>query len=122
MNEEIKARWVAELRSGDRRQVTGALRRDGGFCCLGVLCDLAAADGVGRWVDYSDEPDRFVSAKNDGDWSPGVLPIAVQEWSGLDTSDPSVLGDDAVSMSLANRNDDLGTSFADIADLIKRGL
>lgn len=41
MNQEIKKRWVAALRSGDYKQGTGALRNaDNKFCCLGVLCDL----------------------------------------------------------------------------------
>lgn len=41
MNPEIKARWVAALRSGEYEQATGQLRNEHGeFCCLGVLCDL----------------------------------------------------------------------------------
>ena len=31
---------VAALRSGKYKQCTGALRKDDGFCCLGVACDV----------------------------------------------------------------------------------
>ncbi len=38
MNPEIKARWVAELRSGRHVQGKGRLRNsDGSMCCLGIL-------------------------------------------------------------------------------------
>lgn len=42
MNPELKAKWVAALRSGEYEQTTGTLRDvDGhGFCCVGVLADV----------------------------------------------------------------------------------
>jgi hypothetical protein len=56
MNPEIKARWVAALRSGEYQQTTGNLRTENGFCCLGVLCDLhSKATGIEWAVDtYGD--------------------------------------------------------------------
>jgi hypothetical protein len=54
MNPEVKARWVAALRSGEYKQGKGALRLNNKFCCLGVLCDL-----------YGDDYDAL-SAHNDG--------------------------------------------------------
>jgi len=52
MNKEIQARWFEALLSGDYPQTRGTLHRihaspinDAGFCCLGVLCELAVADG-----------------------------------------------------------------------------
>lgn len=63
MNPEIKAKWVAALRSGDYEQGRGYLHR-GGFCCLGVACDLfiketgrACWDGDGDFDDF-DDPDE----------------------------------------------------------------
>lgn len=41
----IKTKWVEALRSGDYKKAKGALARDGGFCCLGVLCDLQVVPG-----------------------------------------------------------------------------
>lgn len=53
MNKEIADRWVTELRSGNYPQTTGMLHviestteRPTGFCCLGVLCEMAVKDGV----------------------------------------------------------------------------
>lgn len=38
MREDVKDKWVAELRSGKHRQAIGRLLdQDGSMCCLGVL-------------------------------------------------------------------------------------
>lgn len=51
MNQELKAKWVAALRSGEYQQATGALKVLDGYCCLGVFCVVAglpiSANGVG---------------------------------------------------------------------------
>lgn len=51
MNSKIKARWVAALRSGEYKQGDRRVLNDGqgGFCCLGVLCDLYAKDTGTEW-------------------------------------------------------------------------
>lgn len=46
MNREIAIEWVSELRSGKYQQTTGYLQNENGFCCLGVLCDMAVAADV----------------------------------------------------------------------------
>lgn len=48
MDEELKAKWVAALRSGKYTQTKGTLRDDRGFCCLGVLLDVWG-DCNGGW-------------------------------------------------------------------------
>jgi hypothetical protein len=52
MDKEVKPKWVAALRDGSHQQTTGKLRTtDGaGFCCLGVLVDVA---GEGHWENDS---------------------------------------------------------------------
>jgi hypothetical protein len=40
MKKEIKKRWVDALRSGEFRQGRRYLKRDGKYCCLGVLCEI----------------------------------------------------------------------------------
>jgi hypothetical protein len=45
MNKELKARWVAALRSGKYAQGQGYLRVGDNFCCLGVLCDIIDSKG-----------------------------------------------------------------------------
>jgi hypothetical protein len=44
MTAELKAQWLDALRSGRYTQATHYLKIDGGFCCLGVLCDIQGAD------------------------------------------------------------------------------
>lgn len=47
MDEAVKGRWISALRSGDYDQTTGQLADgQGGFCCLGVLCNLLEEDGI----------------------------------------------------------------------------
>lgn len=49
MSPELKAKWVAALRSGEYKQGREVLRNGDQFCCLGVLCDiigLEVLDGV----------------------------------------------------------------------------
>ena len=53
MNKDIKTLWVAALRSGDYEQAQGVLKRDGGFCCLGVLCDLHSKQYERKWYNGS---------------------------------------------------------------------
>lgn len=50
---EIKQKWIKALRSGEYQQTKGRLKRDDGFCCLGVLCDVYDPSG---WV--NDQPKR----------------------------------------------------------------
>lgn len=47
MNPEVKAEWLAALRSGAYKQAQARLfdPETGGYCCLGVLCDIAEKRG-----------------------------------------------------------------------------
>ncbi len=41
MKQTVMKQWVKALRSGKYKQTTGVLKKPrGGFCCLGVLCDI----------------------------------------------------------------------------------
>lgn len=45
MDAELKAKWVATLRSGNYEQGKGSLRTVANeCCCLGVLCDIIAPE------------------------------------------------------------------------------
>lgn len=48
MDNELKAKWTAALRSGEFVQGRDALHKDGAYCCLGVLCKVAGADMSGE--------------------------------------------------------------------------
>ena len=90
----VQRQWVEALRSGKYKQAKKALRVGDGFCCLGVLCDLAQQAGVGKW-----EGARFLEQVAE-------TPERVMQWAGLKDG----CGQFSDS-SLAEQND-LGKSFA----------
>lgn len=104
MKPEIKELWLKALRSGEYKQAKNYLRRNDQFCCLGVLCDLHAKAGLGFW-----DGENYL-------WEGKVLPRTIQEWAGLNTSEPEAEG-----RTLSGLNDD-GVDFNEIADIIERGL
>lgn len=150
MKQDIKERWLAALRSGEYPQAEGYLApaimdddeqyKPRGFCCLGVLCEIAVADGIveralnGEHYEYADEGSE--------------LPDAVQRWAGLSQAIPDVrtehIHDDQCLMnedggcdwldnpvtpddglqefSLAELNDERHLNFDQIADIIERRL
>jgi hypothetical protein len=123
MNPEIKARWVAALRSGEYKQTRRKLRdNNGGHCCLGVLCDLFAKEGGKPWRtrELSEQGPHqsynLLSSLSDANL-PGA---AVCVWAGLDPYQSGVqIG--AVKGTLFDHNDD-GCTFAEIADAIEAQL
>ena len=122
MRDDIKRRWVDALRSGEYAQGQERLRVNDEFCCLGVLCDLAAKDGVVRVEDeIVDGEERRIYYYGDGKelLSDLFLPASVRIWAGLDDDNPRVLSDDASSLASLN---DSGYSFLDIAEIIQEQL
>lgn len=143
MNPEIKAQWVAALRSGEYKQGTGVLREtdesgETTYCCLGVLCELAvkawvipkptplAGEYVRRAYDYGIPHTR----EDIGEITSYVLPPnSVVQWADLGTPNPYVSSQSPLqvsdrtlprkSLGLTDANDS-GFSFQDIADLIER--
>lgn len=134
LKQDIKARWVAALRSGNYQQGHRALRTGSNhFCCLGVLCDLAAKDGVAEceWQQGSEY----------SMWgATGVLPNVVVQWAFDESCAPEMLEADRMwfmrdpmlsvpggtDMTLASMNDGCGSrqpaSFDYIANLIEEQL
>jgi hypothetical protein len=128
MNKEIKERWTEALRSGEYSQTKNTLADGDGFCCLGVLCEIAAEDGVVYRADYS-----YHSTESPGDWSSEELPHAVIDWAGLDgefaenpLTDVSYPGghrpNGRENAHFSELNDDMGWNFKEIADVIDRAL
>lgn len=108
MKKTIADLWIANLRSGKYEQGLRALHRDGKFCCLGVLCDLADPRG---W--YTRPGARFKS------WrvpygETGVLPREVSAWAGLQSVSPNHRGIDLTQLN------DNGYTFSYIADFIEK--
>ena len=118
MDPQIRARWVAALRSGKYEQGREFLRtEDDRFCCLGVLCELAVADGVipPAWGDGSEWVYADASAE---------LPDRVMQWAGLPSIDP-VIPAEMASLAGLNDGDEAVErepwTFAQIADAIEGG-
>lgn len=107
MNPEVKKVWLAALRGKlDKHypRTAGRLRRpgrDGGYCCLGVLCDLS---GFARWRKL---PGCYEYVGR------GDMPtVDVLNWAGFAAGDADLL---------AAKNDG-GVSFEEIADWIEKNL
>lgn len=117
MNPEIAAEWQADLISGKYKQTTGVLRcAEGGFCCLGVLCEQAVRAGIVTRVDAGNRI-LYESVENQFDCEGGVIPRAVRLWAEME-SDNGEYVRDGVTYSLAGDNDDRGFSFSEIAAFI----
>ncbi len=128
MRPEIKAKWIARLRSPDAKQTNGRLRRltigeEGkpftyeGDCCLGVLCQLHSEEKGIEWKcgNYMGQA--------------AILPDEVVQWAGLDSNNPALGFDDKLVDQLAGglvtaiaANDTFKESFAQIADRIEKAL
>lgn len=141
MNPEVKAKWLPALRSGDYKQTTSILNNNqGGFCCLGVLCEIAVADHVVESQGTIEGCVEYYSGPADVERS--VLPTAVMDWAGVAGNNPTVTfplseipeefhpelesnwtvdRDGNVNITLAGLNDS-GVTFSVIADLIEKYL
>lgn len=124
MNPEIKARWLAALRSGDYKQGTCVLKQrrphqKTEFCCLGVLCEIAVQDGV---IEPSEKYRDDHVYEYEGKIT--LPPQAVADWAGMETGNPTVKGVPGVDdgISLAGLNDSEKFDFAAIADVIEAQL
>lgn len=114
MNLIVKQKWVAALRSGEFKQTQKALFDGNGYCCLGVLCELAIKDGVRVEKLISSERVWFYDEES------GLVPYSVQSWADINLS-PQIRMDSGFNHPLSNINDD-GSSFEEIANLIEAQL
>ena len=101
--------WVKALRSGEFKQRKGSLggKEFGGYCCLGVACELAVKAGVIPSYCYLD-------------WT---LPLAVKDWLGLVTDRGTYTLPDGELFDLVYANDGKSRgqskTFSEIADIIE---
>lgn len=105
MNKRVKKLWVEALKSGEYKQGLEALKVDGFFCCLGVLCDLRAKETGNSW-----RGGAYLEARLD-------LPREVQSWAGIEIYDPHIGAYNASAL-----NDQYKKNFEQIANLIQRYL
>ena len=112
MNDNAK-KWVAALRSGKYKQGKNCLKDStGGFCCLGVACELFVQEGNGLAVqEHTYSYERPVISFGG---KVGSLPLIVMRWLGL--SHPNGLFNGEASLVDFN---DTGVPFKQIADIIE---
>lgn len=141
MKTEIRTQWATALRSGEYLQGTGYLHEQDTYCCLGVLCALAAKAGIVHTETDCDERVAYISNEDPmgkGQSSNTILPKAVADWAGLPDTSPEVeLRPDSeycedqddcdeyechcvITEELTTLNDDRGYDFTALADLIER--
>ena len=129
--------WVADLRSGNFQQATGALFRKvrvgrtddsyvSKYCCLGVACHTAVRKGA-ETITWNETNHRFNVQVGDDGLNPYfgmVLPIAAAEWFGFYTEDGAPVLDPPLDPDphiLASYvNDQLHGTFGEIADRIEK--
>jgi hypothetical protein len=111
-NTERLGLWIEALRSGNFPQTAGNLHDSEGFCCLGVLCEVALRNGVRLTTDtfVEDEGLTTIWKYNENSDFP---PAEVNEWIGLQDNE-----DGEYFNSLASMND-TGKSFSAIADYLE---
>lgn len=112
MKKEVADKWVAALRSGKYKQSTGVLRHAGGFCCLGVLCEVAIEEGIPLVVEKRGYGYNAITYND----SSHLLPRAVLSWAEMRWDDGTFLG--RVRKSLVQMNDH-GATFEEIANIIE---
>jgi hypothetical protein len=121
MNSEVKAKWIAALRSGEYEPGRGELRSVSNcFCCLGVLCDLYQKEHPEvEWV-VANHDKRVYEFNRQSQ----VPPLSVwKEWAQMNEANPvvSLTNSPYTQGSLAGMND-FGDSFETIADIIEEHL
>lgn len=115
MNPDVKREWVTALRSKKFPQTKGKLHDERGYCCLGVLTEIAKRHGIVDRVAWAHMAHAYFYDGQDN-----FPPPQVCMWAGLDSKDPVVFTN-YVAVSLATLNDG-GVPFAVIADYIEEQL
>ena len=119
MKPEIKSKWVAALKSGEYAQGERRVLNDGfgGWCCLGVLCDIYAKEFGDLW-ERSGEGLRLSIG------SCYYPPNEVRKWADFhEDESPVSIGN--IERSVAVHNDGVNCprrTFAEIADAIEAQL
>ncbi len=126
--EALYNEWIAKLRSGTIEQTKSFLRRDNSYCCLGVLCEIAAEKGIGTFVDKEVTRDNafeviaasptfiagvytFPSSSQEPDSSDSILPVAFKNRMYMTYEDMT---------KLWQMNDREDKSFKQIAEYIEK--
>lgn len=125
MTPELKAEWVAALRSGDYKQARDALRivdneKNYSYCCLGVLCDIMPDV---EWSPVNGHSYLYYAKFSSGHTSSAYIPRPEAAKLGLEKKiiDTTRQTTHAIDNILMGMNDQ-GKTFAEIADYIEANL
>lgn len=111
MDAAYKTKWLEALRSGKYAQDTDYLKTKNGYCCLGVLADVA---GIDSELKSSTDIYGFDFEGNGNDYTEDLeLPLDFLLRMDLSRSDTE---------ELVDMNDERGNTFAEIADYIEENL
>lgn len=114
MKREIADKWIEALTSGEFTQGRGSLCLNGCHCALGVLCELAARDGVCS-ITTASVPRGEV---REYAGSQCHLPPEVREWAGMNSSNGHFMDSEQGLISIMFLNDKMGQTLPEIAMLI----
>lgn len=120
MDSEIKARWVAALRSGQYPQTRLRLRDDYGYCVYGVLCDLKNPKGWNGIVDDEWADPRYFIDGDERQYED--LPESVQRWASITEDDLTIDTVNYGTVRVFELNDYHSIPFNALADLIEAQL
>lgn len=116
MDPAVRDRWLTALRGGAYAQTRRVLhdRETGGYCCLGVLCDVYRQEtGRGDWETHGTDFDGLRNRDVALYLGEALVPPAeVLAWAGLEIGNAD---------RLAGMNDE-GKDFEDIAEEIEANL
>lgn len=109
-------KWLEALESGEYEQGRTYLHtKENGveeYCCLGVACEVAQANGIELKVEVENGAFYY-------DGSSAFLPHVVQEWVRLAFSDGSPNDDYYSTLSSLTSMNDKGVPFREIAQYIR---
>lgn len=116
MHANIATKLAVALESGKYEQGTGYLCKDGKYCCLGVLCELAVAEGITtREGDVPVGGGTSTAVEYGRTGETAFMPREVMEWAGVKQPN-GVLGLNGISLVDLN---DYGMPFSGIAKILR---
>jgi hypothetical protein len=123
LRSKIKKAWIKALRSGEYKQCQHTLKKDGGYCCLGVLAKVTAEIEGRQYEDYRENeyaalPNRLLIETVFRDKQLTSLGVFETSWhvKVRERKDNYTPGDTALYVL----NDALEYTFDEIADVIER--
>lgn len=118
----LQTEWIRRLRSGEYRQAKKRLKAEGGYCCLGIACEVAAPLIGGefrlppahRGLRLPGEEHFIIGDRHHS----AALPVQVLDALKFKGCALGSTGTEGDFCTLSNAND-RGKTFAEIADWVE---